>query len=89
LSTALEGAQLARYIKSSAASPTKFLSTETIANGKKADPQLNPDYDKWVAHDAQVCSYLFFIALQKDLCLGLLGEDGGGTIESSMFGVGN
>jgi hypothetical protein len=49
VSTALEAAQLARYIKCSAAPPAEFLLAETTADGKKADPQPNPDYDKWVA----------------------------------------
>jgi hypothetical protein len=38
VSTALEGAQLARYIKSSAAPLAEFLPAETTADGKKADP---------------------------------------------------
>jgi hypothetical protein len=49
VSTALEGAQLAKYIKSSTAPPAEFLSAETTVDGKKADPQPNPYYDKWVA----------------------------------------
>jgi hypothetical protein len=39
VSTALKDAQLARYIKSSAAPPAEFLLAETIADGKKANPQ--------------------------------------------------
>jgi hypothetical protein len=61
------GAQLAGFIKSTAKPPTEFLEADVvaIAAGKK-DPVPNPEYEKWVAKDSQVRSYLFS-SLSKEI----------------------
>jgi len=61
VSSALKGARLAGYIQSTAAPPSSFLTDASAspADGKTVDPQPNPAYEKWVAEDQIVLSYLF------------------------------
>ena len=61
VSSALKGARLGGYILSTAEPPPALLdaTSGTTADGKKIDPQPNPAYEKWVAEDQIVLSYLF------------------------------
>jgi hypothetical protein len=60
VSSTLKGAQLASFIKPSAAPPAEFLApANPSSKDKAADPEPNPDYEKWVTKDQQVLSYLF------------------------------
>lgn len=55
-----EGRPRRRFILPSAAPPPAFKDAETSpASGKKLEPEPNPDYEKWVAQDQQVLSFLF------------------------------
>jgi len=67
VSSALKGAHLAGYIDSTAAPLAAFLTNDSVApvDGKK--PELpNPAYEKWVAEDQIVLSYLFS-SLSRDV----------------------
>jgi len=61
VSSALKGARLGGYILPTAAPPAAFLAVDaaSTADDKKLDPQPNPAYEKWVAEDQIVLSYLF------------------------------
>lgn len=61
VSSTIRGAQLTGYIKPGAAPLAEFLEDDasTATGGNKADPVPNPDYEKWIARDQQVLSYLF------------------------------
>jgi hypothetical protein len=63
--SALCGAQMASFIDSSAAAPSK-----TIAKAAdKLDDQIpNPKYDIWVARDQQVLNYLLS-SLSRDILI--------------------
>jgi hypothetical protein len=60
VSSALKGARLAGYIDSAAAPPVAVITDESAAlvDGKKSAIP-NPAYEKWVAEDQIVLSYLF------------------------------
>ena len=59
VSSSLKGAQLAGFIKPTAKPPPEFLDTAGKSDDKQVDPLPNPEYEKWVAKDSQVLSYLF------------------------------
>jgi hypothetical protein len=63
VSSTLKGAQFAGFIKPSAKPSVEFLEPAAEAGDnagdKKADPVPNPEYEKWIAKDQQVLSYLF------------------------------
>ena len=69
VSSALKGAQLARFIKPTAKTPPEFLDTAgknyDTTDDKQVDPLPNPEYE-WVAKDSQVLSYLFS-SLSKEI----------------------
>lgn len=57
VSSALKGAQMAGFIKPSATAPDQFMPPKEGA--KKEDPPIeNPKFEKWMAKDQQVLSYL-------------------------------
>jgi histone deacetylase 1/2 len=64
----LQGAQLWSFTKPTAKPPPEFLDVAAPADpaGKKADPIINPEHEKWYAKDNQVRSYLFS-SLSKDV----------------------
>ena len=70
VSSALKGAQLAGFIKPTAKPPPEFLDTigknDDMVDDKQVDPLPNPEYEKWVAKDSQVLSYLFS-SLSKEI----------------------
>ena len=67
VSSALKGARLAGYILKTAVPPAAFIQDEaSTVDGKKPDPAPNPAYEKWVAEDQIVLSYLFS-SLSKEI----------------------
>ena len=68
VSNTLKGARLAKHIRVGAAPPDAFVApnTPTDADGKKAAPVPNPEYEEWIANDSQVLSYLFS-SLSKEI----------------------
>jgi hypothetical protein len=57
----LQGAQLWSFIKPTTKPPPEFLEVDAAAAAasKKAEPAVNPEFEKWLAKDSQVRSYLF------------------------------
>jgi histone deacetylase 1/2 len=58
----LQGAQLWSFTKPTTKPPPEFLEVDAAAAaaaGNKAEPAVNPEYEKWLAKDSQVRSYLF------------------------------
>lgn len=68
VTSTLQGAQLWSFTKPSAKPPSEFLEADAaaVAAGKKVDPEINPEYERWFAKDSQVRSYLFSF-LSKDV----------------------
>ena len=66
VASALKGARLGGYILDTAAPPAEFLDPVTTPDGKKTDPVPNPAYEKWIAEDQIVLSYLFS-SLSKEI----------------------
>ena len=68
VSSALKGAPLAMFIKPTAKPPSEFLPATSTGDklDKNVDPLPNPEYEKWVAKEAQVLSYLF-TSLSKEI----------------------
>jgi len=64
--SALKGARLFGYIQSTAVPPAAFIEPATTADGKQAEPTPNPAFEKWVAEDQIVLSYLFS-SLSKEI----------------------
>ncbi|XP_021306842.1 uncharacterized protein LOC110431725 [Sorghum bicolor] len=64
VSSAIQGAQAASFIKPTATPPAEFLVTK--GDSDKKDPVPNPDYDVWIAKDQQVLSYLL-TSLSKEI----------------------
>jgi hypothetical protein len=60
----LMGAHLIGFIKPTAHPLAEFLEADAVAvvDGQKAHPVPNPDYEKWIAKDSYVRSYLFSIS---------------------------
>jgi len=65
VASALKGARLGGYILDTAAPPAEFLDPVTTPDGKKTDPVPNPAYEKWIAEDQIVLSYLFSSLLKE------------------------
>jgi len=61
VSATLKGAECWRYISPSATPPSEFITPASPADSStpKPDPTPNPEYNKWIAKDQQVLSYLF------------------------------
>jgi hypothetical protein len=62
VSSAMKGARLSGYILSTVAPPPAFIENTTSlpsADGKKVEPMPNPAYEKWIAEDQIILSYLF------------------------------
>lgn len=61
VSSTINGAQLARFIKTGATPPAQFMEVDPadITAGKKADLVPNPEHDKWLTKDQQILSWLF------------------------------
>jgi hypothetical protein len=57
----LKGAQLTTFIKPMMKPPPEFLPATSAGDklDKNIDPLPNHEYEKWVAKEAQVLSYLF------------------------------
>ncbi|XP_066385162.1 uncharacterized protein [Miscanthus floridulus] len=66
--SSLKGAQLTGFIKPLAKPSLEFVPAILSGNkpDKNVDPLPNPDYEKWVAKDQQVLSYLFS-SLSKEI----------------------
>jgi hypothetical protein len=58
VTSALKGAEMAKFIDPSEQPPPPFLKPEDSKDGKKADPEPNPDYVSWVAKEQTVLNYL-------------------------------
>jgi hypothetical protein len=58
VSSTINGAQLAGFIKTGATPPAQFMEVDPadITTGKKADLVPNPEHDKWLAKDQQILS---------------------------------
>ena len=70
VSSALKGAKLAGFIKPTVKPSLEFRDTigknDDTTDDKQVDPLPNPEYEKWVAKDSQVLSYLFS-SLSKEI----------------------
>ena len=56
--SALRGAQAEHFIDPTARPPEKYLAPKGDKKTDDEPPVVNPEYEKWVAKDQQVLSYL-------------------------------
>jgi hypothetical protein len=64
----LQGARPWSFTKPTSKPPLEFLEVDAadVAAGKKTEPAVNAEYEKWLAKDSQVRSYLFS-SLSEDI----------------------
>ena len=75
--SALRGAQAEHFIDPTTRPPEKYLAPKGDKKTDDEPPVVNPEYEKWVAKDQQVLSYLLTSLFARDRLAGHHGDHSG------------